>query len=198
LFIKPYTIASPTGFVSYQLHDVTTPITTLTNTASGATGTYADLGGGDDYGERNVFVSESPAKLSIPLNNLFDGVALANSGGQIALGGVLTLDPTPNNEKLFGSSPATAIPDDVQLWLGFVPATVPSAAFAAGSPTALGGNRFQFVLNGTTGTTNEIQASPDLANWDVVRTLYLATPSATFHYTNTAFPYRYFRARLLQ
>ena len=76
---------------------------------------------------------------------------------------------------------------------------MPAPFFLSGSPTALGGNAYQFVLSGTTGTTNEIQASMDFENWDVARTVYMTNTTTTFYHTNTAaFPYRFFRARLLQ
>jgi fibronectin-binding autotransporter adhesin len=198
LSVKPYTMASPTGFVSYHLREVATPISMLTNTATSALDVFADLGEGEVYGGREVFVSEAPAKLGIPLNGLFLAAALANSGGQIALGGALALEPTPNNERLFAGSPLTAVPGDVQLWLGFVPASGPGTYFAPGTPVPLGGDRLQFVLSGVAGTTNEIQASMDFVNWDAVRTLYMTNTTTTFYYTNTVFPGRYFRARLLQ
>jgi hypothetical protein len=50
LLLKPYNILSPTNWVVYQLHDVATPINTLTNSATGATGIFADLGDGNLYG----------------------------------------------------------------------------------------------------------------------------------------------------
>ena len=183
--------------MSYQLHDVTTPIGTLTSTVSGATGIFADLANGDLYGGRELYTSESwlTVSSSIPLNGAFTAATFANNGGQIALGGALTLDPTPNNEGAFGSGAGT---DEAQLWLSFIPTWFPAPSFLPGSPTALGGNAFNFVLSGTTGTTNEIQASMDFVNWDAVRTLYMTNTATTFSYTNAAFQYRYFRARVLQ
>lgn len=197
LSVNSYSNSSPAGFLAYELHDVATPITTLTNTGSGATATYADLANGGLYGGREVFVDERGTRISIPLGYGFIGAAKANLGGQIALGGSIpNLDATPGNENLFLFSNYNNA-DDAQLWLGFVPATLPSSVFAAGSPIALGGNRYEFVLNGTTGTTNEIQTSTDMVNWDVVRTLYMTNANVTFNVTNSH-PNRVFRARLLQ
>jgi hypothetical protein len=82
--------------------------------------------------------------------------------------------------------------------LSFIPTSFPPASFLPGSPTVIGGNAYQFALSGTAGTTNEIQASIDFANWDAVRTLYMTNATTTFTYTNAALRYRYFRARLLQ
>jgi autotransporter-associated beta strand protein len=197
LLAKPYDLVSPTNFVNYTLRDVSTPISTLTNSATGATATYADLGTGNVYGSRNIYSNELPAKVSVPLNGLFTGAAFANSGGQIALGGSLILDPALIDEYLFGTSHVGAAADDVQLWLGFLPATLPVSAFASGSPTHLGGNNYQFTLTGTTGTTNEIQTSTDFVNWDVVTKLSMTNASVTFNYANTL-SNRFFRARLVQ
>ena len=198
LLLRPNNIFSPTNWVNYQLRDVTTPISTLTNAASGATGIYADLANGEGYGGRELYTNEAylPVNSSIPLNSAFTAAALANSGGQIALGGAITLEPTPNNEGAFGYS--TGSPGDIQLWLSFIPTSVPPPFFVAKTPTALGGGAYKFVLSGTTGTTNEIQASTDFANWDAVQTLYMTNTTTTFFHTNAASPYRYFRARLLQ
>ena len=105
LLLNSYTGLSPTGFETYQLYDVTNSITVLTNSASGATSIYADLGSGVIYGGRNVYVSESGLIASIPLNGSFVAAAQTNSGGRIALGGALTsLNPAPTVEYLFGFS----------------------------------------------------------------------------------------------
>jgi fibronectin-binding autotransporter adhesin len=198
LLLNSYDNISPSGSENYQLYDVTTPLITLTNSASGAMNTYADLGSGAFYGGRDIYVSESGLKTSVPLNNTFLAAAQANSPGNIALGGVLApLDPTPNNELLFGYSSA-ATPSDFRLWLGFLASPVASPVFASGSPTYLGNNKFQLVLSGTSGTTNEIQASFDLQNWDFIRDVGMSSSTVTFYYTNTAFPYRFFRAEPLQ
>ncbi|VGO20189.1 beta strand repeat-containing protein [Pontiella sulfatireligans] len=192
-----FAINSPTNFLSYALHDVTTPIATLTNDATGATGIFADLADGSLYGGRDVYVTEAPTRLSIPLNNGFRGSALANSGGQIALGGSIALDPTPDNENIFSLSNPND-PSNVQLWMGFLPASLPVASFTADSPTPLGSDVYQLMLNGTVGTTQEIQASMDLENWDSLGSLYMSSPTMTFTHTNSVFSHRFYRARLLQ
>ena len=197
LSLNSYTNASPTGFLSYQLHDVSTPIATLTNTAVGATATYADLANGGDYGGRDIFVAERGTRISVPLGNGFIGAATANEGGEIALGGsIANLDPIAGNGVLFSFSNLN-LPADTQLWLGFMAINVPSSAFEPGTPLALGGNGYQFTLTGTAGTTNEIQMTTDFVNWDVVRTLYMTNSNTTFNYTNSI-PNRFFRARLVQ
>lgn len=198
LLAIPGGIYSPTNWVDYHLHEVTTPLSTLTNNASGATGVFADLGDGLIYGGRPLYVSESnfTTRVSIPLNSSFVGAAFAHAGSPFALGGALTLGPGTNDEGAFGAT--SGDPGDVQLWLGFLPSSLPVATFAAGSPTPLDTNRFQFQLVGTIGTKQEIQASFDFENWDVVGTLLMTNTTSTFYYTNTVFPYRFFRARLLQ
>lgn len=198
LLALPAGIYSPTNWVDYQLHEVTTPIPTLTNTATGATDVFADLGDGPRYGGRPLYLGESNSttRASIPLNRLFAGAAFAHGGTPFALGGALTLGTVPNDEGAFSAS--TGDPGDVQLWLGFLPSSLPVATFAAGSPALVDTNRFHFVLAGNTGTTHEIQASFDFENWDAVGTLLMTNTTSSFYYTNTVFPYRFFRARLLQ
>jgi hypothetical protein len=196
LYVKPYGIVSPEGLVDLQLRDVATPISNLVASATGATDVFGDLGSGELYGGRKVFVNETPNQISLPLNASFRGAVHALQGAQIALGGALRPEPLSPGERLFSASPPTLVPGDVQLWLGFVPPTV-MPSFAVGSPTTLQPGVYQFVLNGATGTTNEIQASSDLENWDAVRTLYQSSAVTSFSYTNQVFPYRYFRARLL-
>ena len=198
LLVNSYNNVSPSGVETYQLYDVTTSITVLTNSASGATNVYTDLGSGAVYGGRNVYVSESGFIASIPLNGSFLGAALANSSGRIALGGALTsLNPAPTVENLFGAS--SGLPVDAQLWLGFLAAPASHPFFVGGTPTYLGNNQFQFVVSGTTGSTNEIQGSFDFQNWDFIRDLVMTNSTTSFHYTNnTVVPYRFFRAEQLQ
>ena len=198
LLVNSYNNVSPSGVETYQLYDVTTSITVLTNSASGATNVYTDLGSGAVYGGRNVYVSESGFIASIPLNGSFLGAALANSSGRIALGGALTsLNPAPTVENLFGAS--SGLPVDAQLWLGFLTAPASHPFFVGGTPTYLGNNQFQFVVSGTTGSTNEIQGSFDFQNWDFIRDLVMTNSTTSFHYTNnTVVPYRFFRAEQLQ
>lgn len=197
LLVNSYTIESPDGVETYQLYDVTNSITVLTNNASGATGVYADLGSGAVYGGRNVYVSESGLILGIPLDRGFLAAALGNSGGRIALGGALaSLNSSPTNEYLFRYS--SGLPADVQLWLGFLAAPASRPSFVGGTPAYLGNNQFQFVVSGTTGTTNEIQGTFDYQNWDFICDLVMTNSTSSFRYTNnTVVPYRYFRAEQL-
>jgi autotransporter-associated beta strand protein len=198
LTVNDYGVVSPSGTETYQLYDVTNSITALTNSQSTATNIYADLGSGVYYGGRNIFGSENELFSSIPLDGNFVAAALANSGGQIALGGTLVLNSAPADEYLFAGSggPAT----DAQLWLGFLNAPISHPAFVDGTPTRLGNNQFQFVVTGTAGTTNEIQGSFDFTRWDFINDVNMTGSSTSFIYTNTTsvVPYRFFRAEQLQ
>jgi autotransporter-associated beta strand protein len=201
LLLNSYSNASPSGFETYQLYDITNSITVLTNTASGATNVYADLGSGVNYGGRNVYVSESGLIASIPLNGSFLSAAQANSGGPIALGGSLTsLDPISHNNKCLFSFSNFSTATDAQLWLGFLNAPSSHPSFVAGTPTYLEqANGFVFVVSGTTGTTNEIQGSFDFQNWDFLGDLVMTSSTNSFGYTNNAVvPYRFFRLEQLQ
>lgn len=200
LLANSYNNVSPAGVETYQLYDVTNVIAGLTNTQSSAVNIYADLGSGTVYGGRDVYVSESGQTAGIPLNGNFLTAALANSGGRIAIGGALTSLNTssPTNEYLFGSS-GGGTSADVQLWLGFLTTPASHPSFVGASPTYLGNNQFQLAVSGTTGTTNEIQASFDLQRWDFITDLKMTGSTTSFIYTNNAVvPYRFFRAEQLQ
>lgn len=191
LLVNCYSNISPSGLNTYQLHDVSNPIVTLTNSASGATGTYADLGSGSLYGGRDIYVSESYLPAAIPLNTAFVSAVDAQSGGQIALGGMVD---SPTNGSVFGFSLGN--PTDAQLWLGFLSAPAATPVFVDSSN--LGNNLVQFTLSGTSGTSNEIQGSFDFQNWDYMGDLEMTNTTSVFSYTNNApFPYRFFRAKLM-
>jgi hypothetical protein len=198
LLVNDYTVVSPSGIETYQFYDVTNSISVLTNGQSTATNIYDDLGSGVHYGGRNVFGSENGLFSTIPLNSSFVAAALANSGGQIALGGTLELNAAPNTEYLFGGSSGPAT--DARLWLGFLNTPVSHPGFVTGTPTYLGNNQFQFVVTGTAGTTNEIQGSFEFTRWDFIKDVIMTGPSTSFIYTNTTsvLPYRFFRAEQLQ
>jgi len=190
LLVKSYGVANPAGSNPYQLYDVSTPITTLTNNASGAVGTFNDLGSGGTYGGRDIFVSEAQLPAGIPLNTAFVSAVDANSGGQIALGGA----NGSTNGYVFASSGLST--NDAQLWLGSLAAPAVTPVFVNSSN--LGNGKIQFTLSGTTGTSNEIQGSFDFVNWDYMGDLYMSSATSVFTYTNnSAFPYRFFRAKIM-
>jgi autotransporter-associated beta strand protein len=195
LLVSNYNIVNPAGSNLYQLYDVTTPITTLTNNAAGATGTYADLGSGVVYGGRDVFVSESSLQAGIPLDSEFVSAVYANSGGQIALGGA----NSSTSGYVFGSSGFSL--SDAQLWLGFLSAPATTPVFV--NSTNLANSVVKFTLSGTSGTSNEIQGTVDFTNWDFMGDLFMTNTNSVFIYTNsyptppTNYPNRFFRARIL-
>lgn len=197
LWVNLFNNTSPFGVNTYQLHSVSTPIITLTNDASGATSTYADLGDGTYYGGRDVYVTESNHVIGIPLNNAFISAA-TNSGGSIALGGIVSsLTMASTNEYVFGSSTGPAT--NVELWLGFFASPQSAPSFTGGTPTYLGNNEYQIMLSGTTSTTNEIRSTFDFTNWDYISDVVVPGATTTFYYTNGNFtvPYRFFRARVM-
>jgi autotransporter-associated beta strand protein len=189
LLVSNYTVSNPGGLNPYQLYDVTTPITTLTNNAAGATGTFDDLASGISYGGRNIYVNESALQSGIPLDSEFVSAVYAHSGGQIALGGA----NASTNGVIFSSSGFST--NDAQLWLGFLSAPAVTPVFT--KSTNLGNNMVQFTLSGTSGTSNEIQGSFDFQNWDYIGDLFMTNTTSAFIYTNSpTFPYRFFRARI--
>jgi autotransporter-associated beta strand protein len=189
LLVSNYTIVSTTNSNPYQLYDVSTPITTLTNSNAGAVGIFNDLGSGVTYGGRDIFVNEANLQAGIPLDSQFISAVYANSGGQLALGGA----NTTTNGYQFSFSQGNST--DAQLWLGFlnVPATTPVFV----NSTNIGGGKIQYTLFGTSGTSNEIQGSFDFTNWDYIGDLFMTNTTSAFIYTNNpTFPYRFFRARI--
>jgi autotransporter-associated beta strand protein len=198
LLVNEYNVLSPSGIENFLLFDVTNSISVLTNNQTTATNIYADLGSGKQYGGRNIFISEAGIFSSIPLNGSFVAAALTNSGGQIALGGTLGLNSATNNESVFWGS--AGLTTDAQLWLGFLNSPVSHPGFVDGTPTYLGNNKFQFIVTGTAGTTNEIQGSFDFTRWDFINDVIMTGSSTPFIYTNTTsvLPYRFFRAEQLQ
>jgi hypothetical protein len=193
--VNCYTVFDPAGSNPYQLFDVTTPISILTNTASGAVGTFNDLGSGVSYGGRDIFVSEANLPAGIPLDSEFVSAVYAHSGSQIALGGA---NATTNGYQFsFSAGKST----DAQLWLGFLsaPATLPVFV----DTTNIGNSTFQFTVSGANGTSNEIQGSVDFQHWDYMGDLFMTNTTSVFTYTNvyptapTSYPYRFFRAKIL-
>jgi hypothetical protein len=107
-----------------------------------------------------------------------------------------SLTSSSADQYAFGGSEGPAT--DVQLWLGYYTEPVMKPVFT-GSPVNLGSGEFQFTLTGTTGSTNEIQASFDFQRWDFITDVILNGGTATFFYTNDSpVAYRYFRAEPLQ
>ena len=195
LLVNCYSVLNPGGSNPYQLYDVTNSITTLSNTAAGATGTFADLGSGVPYGGRDIFDTESGLQAGIPLHSEFVSAVYAHSGGQIALGGAAAA----TNGYLFANSGFSTA--DAQLWLGFLSAPATTPVFV--NSTNIGNSTMQFTLSGANGTSNEIQGSVDYTNWDYMGDLFMTNTTSVFTYTNsyptppTSYPYRFFRAKIL-
>lgn len=111
LRIYTFSISTPQAAETYQLHDVTSSITTLVEGAGeGVTNVFNDLGSGLFYGARAITNHQADSYVTITLNS--NAVAAINAaGGQsFALGGrVSTLAAVPGvDEKLFGFSSGAA------------------------------------------------------------------------------------------
>ena len=94
LLINCYSNSSPSGQETYLLRKVTTPIATLEAGGSGLVGIYNDLGTDAVYSVRSISTNEAGQTAIIPLDVQFFNDATAASGGQIALGGSISTEPT--------------------------------------------------------------------------------------------------------
>ncbi len=122
---------SPDPSETYELHDVTTPISTLT--FGGGVAAHTDLGTGIVYGSR-VINSTEVGTLEINLNPA--AIAALNSarGGFFAIGGSLTtLDNIQNEERIFAATQDPPIVAELRVTLVPEPATLLFAAVFAGS-----------------------------------------------------------------
>ena len=131
---------------TYQLHEITTAVPTLTAGGSGLTGIYADLGDGAIYGSKIYSNANDNLITTIDLNASAISALTAKSGQAFALGGLLaTLDTIGNEEYVFGFS--GPVPGDIQLILntGTLP-TVTVVATDANAAEGTPANPGQFTL----------------------------------------------------
>jgi len=130
LQINAYEYSSADPSETYELRDVTTPVSTLTAGGSGLTSIYNDLGDGTIYGSRSFTSADSNQTVTIDLNSALVSAINAKSGQSFALGGqITTLDGIDNSEYIFGFSNSLSPNTDVQLLLTYGPTdTTPPTA----------------------------------------------------------------------
>ena len=141
LQIKAYEYSSADPSETYELRDVTTPVSTLTAGGSGLTSIYNDLGGGTIYGSRRFTGADSNQTVTIDLNSALVSAINAKSGQSFALGGqITTLDGIDNSEYIFGFSNSLSPNTDVQLLLTYGPTdtTPPTASSFSPADNATG------------------------------------------------------------
>ncbi|MEL0589779.1 MAG: S8 family serine peptidase, partial [Planktothrix rubescens PR221] len=139
LQIKAYQYSSADPSETYELRDVTTPVSTLTAGGSGLTSIYNDLGDGTIYGSRSFTSADSNQTVTIDLNSALVSAINAKSGQSFALGGQTTTGIGNNEESIFSysfGSPNT----DVQLLLTYGPTdtTPPTASSFSPADNAIG------------------------------------------------------------
>ncbi|GCL34396.1 putative peptidase [Planktothrix agardhii CCAP 1459/11A] len=139
LQIKAYQYSSADLSETYELRDVTTPVSTLTAGGSGLTSIYNDLGGGTIYGSRSFTSADSNQTVTIDLNSALVSAINAKSGQSFALGGQITTDGI-GDEYIFGSSNSLSPNTDVQLLLTYGPTdtTPPTASSFSPADNATG------------------------------------------------------------
>ena len=140
---------------------------------------------------KTVTIHASPQALT----NRYELLVLANSGAQItnAVGsGILTLTYAPPADEyetiqIHSTGPAP-VPQRVSVEVNYTAPTSLKSASASMPPPApsfsslkwLRDGRFQFTVNGGTGVSYVVQASPDLTNWSAI-----TTNIAPFNFTDT-------------
>ncbi len=142
LRIHTYSILSPTGSETFQLHHVSTAVPTLVAGGTGLINIYNDLADGAVYGSRNFSPNEADQFITMNLNAAFITNLVQAAGQPFAVGGVITsLDATPfNDEAIFwGSQGAT---NNVQLLLTL---GTPEAQLKLLAPEWAGGHLRLFV-----------------------------------------------------
>ena len=160
LQIKAYQYSSADPSETYELRDVTTPVSTLIAGGSGLTSIYNDLGDGTIYGSRNFTSADSNQTVTFDLNSALVSALNAKSGQAFALGGqITTLDSTNNGEYIYAFSFGSS--GDVQLLVtyGTSDTTPPTASsFSPADNTtgvAVGANLVvnfsEAIQKGTTG-----------------------------------------------
>ncbi|CAD5974301.1 Thermitase [Planktothrix rubescens] len=139
LQIKAYQYSSADPSETYELRDVTTPVSTLTAGGSGLTSIYNDLGDGTIYGSRSFTSADSNQTVTIDLNSALVSAINAKSGQSFALGGQITTDGI-GDEYIFGSSNSLSPNTDVQLLLTYGPTdtTPPTASSFSPADNATG------------------------------------------------------------
>ena len=161
LQIKAYQYSSADPSETYELRDVTTPVSTLTAGGSGLTSIYNDLGDGTIYGSRSFTSADSNQTVTIDLNSALVSAINAKSGQSFALGGQITTDGIGNSEYIFGSSNSLSPNTDVQLLLTYGPTDTTPPTASSFSPAdnttgvAVGANLVvnfsEAIQKGTTG-----------------------------------------------
>ncbi|MDB9541356.1 S8 family serine peptidase, partial [Anabaenopsis arnoldii] len=136
LQIQTYVYSSNDSSETYELRDVTTPVSTLRAGGYGLTSIYNDLGDGTVYGSRDFSAGDSYTTVTIDLNSSLVNALNAKSGQQFALGGqITTLDGIDNTEFIFGFSFGNP-GGDVQLLLTYGnPLPSGTVEFAPGETT---------------------------------------------------------------
>nr|CUM62276.1 putative Thermitase [Planktothrix agardhii] len=140
LQIKAYQYSSADPSETYELRDVTTPVSTLTAGGSGLTSIYNDLGDGTIYGSRSFTSADSNQTVTIDLNSALVSAINAKSGQSFALGGQTTTGIGNNEESIFAYSNSLSPNTDVQLLLTYGPTdtTPPTASSFSPADNAIG------------------------------------------------------------
>lgn len=99
-------LVSPDPSETFELFDVTTPVSTLVAGGSGLTAIYNDLGTGVSYGSVTISAADNGRLVVINLNTAGIAAVTAAQGGQFAIGGAVTTLAGTANQSVFGGTGA--------------------------------------------------------------------------------------------
>ena len=129
---------SPDASENYELHDVSTSISTLV-AGTGGVPAHTDLGSGVVYGSRTMTAADMGNVVEVTLNAAAIA-ALDSATGLIGIGGSLTtLDGVANSEFTFGSS--GSVGDTTELRLTLAPEPSALLLLGIGAISLLGTRR---------------------------------------------------------
>ena len=107
LWVDTYSISTPSGELTYELKEVTTPAATVEAGGNGLLSIYNDLGDGPVYAARTFLASQSGKFETIPLGQAVRTAITAAGGQSFTMGGSVITNlngDTNTREYIFGGS----------------------------------------------------------------------------------------------
>lgn len=97
-------LVSPDPTETFELFDVSTPVSTLIAGGTGLTGIYDDLGTGVSYGSVSITAADNGKIVTINLNTAGLAAITAAQGSRLAIGGMVTTIAGNAQQSVFGGT----------------------------------------------------------------------------------------------